>query len=392
MKILVVTSRVPFPLHDGGAIATYNQIKSYTALGHQVTLCCLNTRKHYVEEATIQQAFDFTAAVHTVEADTDLKPLPALRSLLFGTSYNIIRFDVPNMHRKLEQLCRMQSFDLIQLEGLFTAPYIDTLRQVSKAPLLLRQHNVEFRIWEKLAYHEPNPVKKWYLNILARRLKEYELTCLPKVDYVGAITESDADDMKQLCPKAKISVNPAGIDIPSEQHPGNPFEVFHIGSMEWIPNREGVRWLLEKVWPLVIQKEPRATLHLAGKGMNEDFCRPLPHGVYNDGTVDDAAGWYKGFGISVVPLMAAGGIRMKTLEALAAGKNVVSTSTGAAGLPLVHGKNVLIADNEHAFADAILRLMHDAKLRETLRMEGRTLASGYDRKRLAEQLLQQCAD
>ncbi|MBU6324789.1 MAG: hypothetical protein KJS92_04815, partial [Bacteroidetes bacterium] len=63
MNILVVTSRVPFPLHDGGAIATYNQVKSYVALGHQVTLCCLNTRKHHVDSNTIQREFSFAAEI-----------------------------------------------------------------------------------------------------------------------------------------------------------------------------------------------------------------------------------------------------------------------------------------------------------------------------------------
>ncbi|MBU6325319.1 MAG: glycosyltransferase, partial [Bacteroidetes bacterium] len=316
---------------------------------------------------------------------------PALGSLLLGTSYNIIRFDVPDMHQKLKQICRKQSFDLIQLEGLFVTPYIDTLRGVCATPLLLRQHNVEFRIWEKLAAHMRNPIKKWYLNILAQRLKQYELSCLPKVDYVAAITEDDAADMKHLCPKARILVSPAGIDIPAEQSPGDPFAVYHLGSMEWMPNQEGVRWLLEKVWPLVKEHEPRATLHLAGKGMEADFYQPLPDGVYNDGTVNDAAKWYAGFGISVVPLMAAGGIRMKTLEALAAGKNVVSTSTGAAGLPLKNDKHLLIADDANAFARAILQFMHDDTLRANLRKHGRALASGYDRKLLAAQLLQQCS-
>jgi len=387
MNILVITSRVPYPLHDGGAIATYNQVKSYAALGHRVTMCCLNTRKHFVSAATIRHAFDFAAEVITVEADTNIKPLPALRSLLDGTSYNIVRFDQAAMHRELKKICVGKSFDLIQLEGLFTAPYIETLRKISRAPLLLRQHNVEFRIWEKLAAHTPQFLKRQYLKLLARRLKAYELARLPLVNTVAAITEEDAVDLKALCPAARVITARAGIDIPVSVYPGNPLAVYHLGSMEWMPNRAGISWFLKEVWPMIIKCEPKATLHLAGKGLETDFGHPLPSGVENSGEVEDAAQWYAPFGISIVPLMAGSGVRMKTLEALAAGKNVVSTSTGAAGLPLTHGKEVLLADDPEAFAKAVLRLMHDEVLRLSLREQGRKLAARYNRIELARELL-----
>ncbi len=390
MNILVVTSRVPYPLRDGGAIATFNQVKSYAALGHRVVMCCLNTSKHYVDRATIDRAFDFAQEVHTVDANTNLKPLGALFSLLSGTSYNITRFDVPQMHQELERLCLSHQFDLIQLEGLYTAPYLETLRKVSRAPLLLRQHNVEFRIWEKLAAHAPKGIKRWYLGLLSRRLKTYELNCLPLADKVAAITDADAADMKQYCPQASIISAPAGIDLPDAVEQGNPFRVFHLGSMEWMPNQEGVHWLLNEIWPLVKKMEPRASLHLAGKGLRANFGKPLPEGVYNDGEVEDAARWYAGFGISVVPLRAASGIRMKTLEALAAGKSVVSTGAGAAGLPLMNREEAMLADTAEAFAQAILTVMHDAALRERLCLKGRAMAGRYDRNLLAAQLLQEC--
>ncbi|MEN9511598.1 MAG: hypothetical protein RLZZ370_1417 [Bacteroidota bacterium] len=389
MNILVVSSRIPFPLRDGGAIATFNQLKSYAALGHQVTLCSLNTRKHHVPGKTIEAELAFIRKVHTVEADTDIRVIPALRSLLEGSSYNMVRFDVPEMHTKLRELCTAEAFDLIQLEGLFTTPYISTIRASTKAPILLRQHNVEFRIWEKLAANTDIGPKRWYLNLLARRLKTYELRQLPKVDLVAAITEEDAQDMQHSCPKARIFTAPAGIALPNEITASDPLHSYHLGSMEWMPNQEGVQWLLAEVWPKVKAREPRAILHLAGKGLTRDFFQELPEGVINHGEVPDAGSWHAHFGISLVPLHAAGGIRMKTLEAMAAGKNVVSTTAGARGLPVQHLRELLIADSADAFADAILTLIHDTSLRNRLQQEGRALAARYECKYLAGQLLEQ---
>ncbi len=389
MNILVVSSRIPFPLRDGGAIATFNQVKSYAALGHQVTLCSLNTRKHYVSKKTIDAELPFLSRVHTVEADTDIRMIPALRSLLEGSSYNMVRFDVPEMHQKLRELCAAETFDLIQLEGLFTTPYISSIRANSQAPILLRQHNVEFRIWEKLAANTPRGPKRWYLSLLARRLKKYEVSQLSKVDLVAAITEEDNRDMQQSCPGARIITAPAGIELPKNITEGNPLDIYHLGSMEWMPNKEGVQWLLGEVWPKVQAREPRAVLHLAGKGLSKDFFQELPKGVINHGEVPDAADWYEPFGISVVPLHSAGGIRMKTLEAMAAGKNVVSTSAGARGLPVQHHRELLIADSADAFADALLSLIQDAALRTRLRQEGRTRAAQYERLTLSKELLEQ---
>lgn len=389
INILVVSSRIPYPLRDGGAIATFNQLKSYAALGHQVTLCSLNTRKHYVSRNTIEAELPFIRKVHTVEANTDIRMIPALRSLLEGSSYNMVRFDVPEMHTILRALCADESFDLIQLEGLFTTPYISSIRTSTQAPILLRQHNVEFRIWEKLAETTGIGPKRWYLNLLARRLKTYELSQLTKVDLVAAITEEDALDMQHSCPEARIITAPAGIALPAEITEADPLHIYHLGSMEWMPNKEGVQWLLREVWPRVKSQEPRAVLHLAGKGLTSDFFQELPEGVINHGEVPDAGSWYAPFGISVVPLHAAGGIRMKTLEAMAAGKNVVSTSAGARGLPVQHLRELLIADGADAFADALLSLIHDASLRKRLQQEGRTLAAKYERKTLAGQLLEQ---
>ncbi|MEY3982963.1 MAG: hypothetical protein RL160_520 [Bacteroidota bacterium] len=389
MNILVVGSRIPYPLHDGGAIATFNQLKSYAALGHQVTLCSLNTRKHYVAQDTMDTVFPFLRNVQAVEANTDIRIIPALRSLLEGSSYNMVRFDVPEMHEKLRELCAAETFDLIQLEGLFTTPYISSIRASTQAPILLRQHNVEFRIWEKLAANSGIGLKRWYLNLLARRLKKYELSQLSKVDLVAAITEEDAQDMQRYCPEALMITAPAGIELPNDITEGDPLHSYHLGSMEWMPNKEGVQWLLSEVWPKVKAVEPRAMLHLAGKGLSKDFFQELPEGVINHGEVPDAASWYAPFGISVVPLHAAGGIRMKTLEAMAAGKNVVSTTAGARGLPVQHLRELLIADSADAFADALLSLIQDEALRTKLQQEGRARAAQYERLTLSQQLLEQ---
>lgn len=388
MRILIIASRIPFPLRDGGAIATFNQFKGYAALGHTVQMLALNTRKHHVDAPTIRKELLPYGEVETCDIDTGIRWQDALLNLFSKRSYNIDRFDDAGFHTLLTRHLEKHSYDLVQFEGLFTAPYVHTVRAHSRARLILRQHNVEYRIWQKQAAAETNLLKRAYIRLLAHRLQRYETGILPSFDGVAAITEDDAKILQGHAPGLPVSHVPAGIALPEPKPAGNPKALYHIGSMEWMPNQSAVLRLVQQIWPMVKAKSPASTLHLAGKGMPQANLPELPAGVFNDGEVPDATAWSEPFGILCVPLMAASGVRMKTLEALAQGKWVVTTRVGAAGLPLVNEKHCLLADTDAAFTEAILRLQTDAGLRDTLRSEGFQLAAGYSIENSCRRMLQ----
>jgi glycosyltransferase involved in cell wall biosynthesis len=388
MKILLIASRIPYPLRDGGAIATFNQFKGYATLGHAVRMFALNTRKHFVDEETIQRELEPYGAVETYAINTDIRWQDALLNLFSRRSYNIDRFDAPGFHNLLAHHLESHQYDLVQFEGLFTAPYVHAVRANSRARLVLRQHNVEYRIWQKQAAAEPNPIKRAYLKLLARRLQRYETSVLQAFDGIAAITADDAAILQEHAPNVPVCAVPAGIALPELKPEGNSHALYHIGSMEWMPNQSAVQRLLQRIWPLVLEKNQKSTLHLAGKAMAQATLPELPPMVFNDGEVADAALWSEPFGILCVPLMAASGVRMKTLEALAEGKWVVTTSVGAAGLPLEHEKHCLIADGDAEFAAAVLRLQTDAQLREKLRRHGLELAAQYSIENSCRRMLQ----
>ena len=388
MKILLIASRIPYPLRDGGAIATFNQFKGYALLGNSIRMLALNTRKHFADEETIERELEPFGPVETFAINTEIRWQDALMNLFSRKSYNIERFNDPGFHALLARHLESHSYDLVQFEGLFTAPYVHTVRAHSHARLVLRQHNVEYRIWQKQADAEPNPLKRAYLRLLARRMQRYETSVLQAFDGIAAITADDAAILHQHAPQVPVCAVPVGIALPEPKPEGNPYALYHIGSMEWMPNQAAVLRLQQRIWPLVVEQSPQSTLHLAGKGMSKASLPQAPPMVYNDGEVADASQWSEPFGILCVPLMAASGVRMKTLEALAEGKWVVTTSVGAAGLPLEHEKHCLIADNDAEFATAILRLQTDTMLREKLRMHGLELAAEYSIENSCRRMLQ----
>jgi glycosyltransferase involved in cell wall biosynthesis len=149
--------------------------------------------------------------------------------------------------------------------------------------------------------------------------------------------------------------------------------------MEWMPNIEAVKWLVEKVWPGVRSKLPLAELHLAGKGLQKNDPDFMGEGIHVHGEISDAHAFIQSHGIMVVPVFAGGGIRVKILEAFNLGAPVVSTDIGIQGIDAHSEEELLLANTPNEFAGAMVRLQTDAGLREKLiRNAGLLIENRYE--------------
>lgn len=337
----------------------YNITCGLIDAGHSVKVLAISTKKHPLRVADVPEDFRKQTHIEGVFVDTSLNVVDAFNDLVTADNYNISRFFSADMDIRLIQLLSRTTFDIIHLESLFTTPYIPTLRRYSKAPIVLRSHNLEHVIQERIAHNERNFVKKSYRKLLARQLKAYEYNVLGQVDGVAAITEADAQHLaahQHSVPMATIpfAVKPQEYDLPP---PKGALTFFHLGSMDWHPNEYGIRWLLDHVWPRVIQKHPQARLHLAGNRMPNDLRHGRMPGVEVKGRVPDANKYLAAHHVMLVPLFSAGGMRVKIVEGMAMGKCVISTAMGAEGINHTHGKDILIADDADAFVARMEQLL-----------------------------------
>src|SRR5690349_5417127 len=178
MRILQLCNKFPYPLKDGAAIASTYLAKAYAELGNEVTLLSMNTSKHWFDTASLPKDFDHYTDIQTVFVDNRIRPLSAFFNLFSEKSYHVERFEVAAYSRKLKEMLLKEQYDFVQLESLYLAPYIPVIRECApQAKVVLRAHNVEHEIWERVAENS-NPLKKWYLNRITPRLKEYEATRL----------------------------------------------------------------------------------------------------------------------------------------------------------------------------------------------------------------------
>jgi glycosyltransferase involved in cell wall biosynthesis len=356
MKILVVGNRFPWPLHDGGAIASYRLLKSLSSAGHEVVFFSFNTVKHHVSSESIQKEFSFCRTV-AVSLNADVKPLDALRNLFTPHSYFIERYNQKEAQTQLKQLVSEEKFDLAILEGFYSSAILPVLKD--QLPVIYRAHNLEYQIWQRLAENESSWLKRVYLKIQVKRLKKEEINLLNQVNATIAISPNDASIFQQLSPKP-VHLYLPGVEIQiNGKSKLQPQSLFHLGSMEWDANQQGVEWFLRKVWPLVLSEHPDLTFHLAGKGLKKSDSKYFQQGVMNHGEVNDAREFMLNHGICIVPILAGSGIRMKLLDAMNFGIPCVATSIGAQGLKVESGNQLEIADNPKDFAAKIIGLLND---------------------------------
>lgn len=374
MKILQICHKVPFPPKDGGCIAMNLITEGLINAGHQLKVISFNQKKNF--SANLPEDYVQKTNIETLFIDTAVNPLAAFINLFSKKSYNIQRFVKKDFQKLIINTLKNNHFDIIQLESIFVSPYLDTIRQFSNAPVVLRAHNIEHLIWERMAQSSSNPLKRAYLKLLAKRLKHYETLIIRKFDGIASISDIDAKWFVQNAPEIPVATFPVGTDSVIETTPDSypPRTAFHLGSMDWLPNQEGVDWLINNVWPLVLLNIPEARLLLAGRNMPSKYFNLKNQGITIIGEVEDAKDFIIKSGIMLVPLLSGSGMRVKIIEGMAAGKAIVSTSIGAEGIPVVNDHNILIADEPEAFANHIIKLFNKPELIYQLSLNAASLA------------------
>jgi glycosyltransferase involved in cell wall biosynthesis len=353
MKILQLCKKFPLPLKDGESIAVTYLSRALHELGCEVTLLAMNTSKHYIDMNKVRPLTKHYKEVHTVDIDNKLNAVDALKNLFTKDSYHISRFRSDEFSKILEDLLKKNKYDIVQLETLYLAPYMETIRENSDALVAMRSHNIEHEIWDRITHNTQFLPKKWYIQYLSRKLKNFELGVLNDYDFLIPISQRDLQKFRNLGYVNGAQTIPIGIDF-RDYKPNmasfrkNP-SVSFIGSLDWIPNYEGINWFLNEVWPDVHQSIPDLELHIAGRNTPNDLFRWAKSKVLIHGEVRDAREFINQHPIMIVPLLSGSGMRAKILEGMALGKVIITTSLGLEGIFAENGKEVLVADTPEEF-------------------------------------------
>jgi glycosyltransferase involved in cell wall biosynthesis len=263
-------------------------------------------------------------------------------------------------------------------------------------PAVLTCHNLTWRWYESIA-RRADPLRAPLLRAEAWRYRRHVVSLLPRFQAAVAVSTLEADELRSLG-RTRVELIPTGVDTqalrPAPEDSGPPRLLF-TGTMSYPPNHVGIRWFAREVWPLVRDRIPEARLDVVGKDPPEDL-RSLDgrDAIAVHGFVESMAPYFAQAHAVVVPILIGAGIRVKIVEAMAAGRAVVSTPLGCEGLAgLEPGRHLLVAEGPEPFARDAVRLLREPGLRERLARDARELAErSYDWRPLGDRLEQVLAD
>lgn len=379
MKLLWLKSDLLVPLDKGGRLRTWHLLK-HLARRHDIT---------YVSFAAPDEPPDHLAQMRELVADLHVVPRsdPPKGSLRFYAGaafrtfdplpYAIGKYRSRAFRQRVRTLLEQGAFDLVVSD--FVLPAVNLPSSVP-CPVAVFTHNVESEIWRRHAQTQTSAPMRALYAAQHRRMLAFERRALARADGVLAVSEADRDTLDRLYGAAvrqPVHVVPTGVDTdyfrPAPGPPDRRGLVF-TGSMDWLPNEDAMVYFCREILPIVRAAEPGATLTIVGRAPTPAVSRlARDHGVQVTGRVDDVRQYMADAAVYVVPLRIGGGTRLKIFEALAMGKAVVSTTVGAEGLPVENGTHLVLADDPHGFAAAVVDLLHDEHRRRTLESAARAL-------------------
>lgn len=360
-KILHFSHKPAFPLRDGGCVAISSVLKSLISQPqNDIYHFTLATTKHPFDRDDYPSSWIERMEIDHFQINTRTDLMGAIYYLFRNQSYNIGRFKDKQLYKRLQQLLEAEKFDIIILDSLYTTPYLSLFREHCDK-IIMRAHNVEHLIWKQLANGQKFSIKRWYFNRLSKQLQHYEDLAVQSLDGIIAITEGDAQYFHRYTPAVTVTAIPTAVRTNFDNPDYSKEDFYFLGAMDWLPNKEGVHWLLKRVMP---QGLKGATLHIAGKSLQPDEIKH--ENVTCHGEVKDARDYINQHGICVIPMLSGSGIKIKLLENMAMAKPIITTSEGVRGVEVEHGRDVLIADTPEAFREQMYALLIDKEKRKTL--------------------------
>jgi len=343
----------------------YNLTRGLSSMGHDVTVLAMNTKKHFAIPDEVVYALKNIAEFRYLNINADINIIKAIVNIFFSKiPYNAERFITKKFAKKIEEILKVKKFDIVQLEGLYLVPYINTIRQNSNARISFRAHNIEHEIWERIVYNEKNILKRWYLKIMAGRIRKLEINSLNTYDLLVPITHRDAKILNGLGNSKPYHVCPAGIDLERIKYDSREVNfrcLFFLGSLDWFPNKEGLVWFINNVWQKIHARYPEVKFYVAGRNAPKWLIRRIKKSgnILFLGEVENAYDFMIDKGIMIVPLFSGSGMRVKVIEGMALGKVIVSTAIGAEGIDIKHRENIIIADSADEFEKEVGNILEN---------------------------------
>ena len=399
MRILWVKADKLLPVQNGGNIRTYHVLRYLSARDELTFYSYYAGTPDPDYERELQRQLPGAVAVCTGKAELSgaARCLDYLAHLSAQPPYAVSRFADARVQKQLQTWFREQRFDVAVCDFLDAAVNFPASLNI---PSVLFQHNVESEIWRRHSATAGNPAKKMMYRIEFRKMLRYERAAVRKFQHVIAVSENDRSLMAQWVDGDRVTVVPTGVDLaqyspdpakfdpnsdsnfaPNPRAASAPLITF-VGAMDWEPNVDGVEYFCGEIWPSIKAEVPQARFRIVGRNPDRRVQKwasgSIDDSIEVTGRVPSVVEHLRQSAVVIVPLRIGGGTRLKIYEAMATARAVVSTTVGAEGLDVHHGRDIMLADDPRSFAQAVIMLLRDPELRRRYQQAAVETAARYD--------------
>ena len=368
-KVLVVSAHLPFPPRWGFGTRVY-QLMRQIATRHDATLLCYAAPGD-ANVDRLRQEFP-VEVVQRPKQSVLRKRASQLRSLASRVPYDVWTTHSREMQGVIDRLCAEQGFELVQLESTL----LELFRFPAESRIVLDEHNVDYEVYARMHETERSPLRRAFYGSQERRFVRFEQRSWQRVAAVVATSEREAEIMRRHAPDTLVTAVPNGVDVDyfrPDSAPVEPGTIVFNGVLDYRPNIDGVNFLVDEVLPLVRKHRPDVKVQVVGRGSESAVEALRRRGVDATGEVPDVRPYLHGAEVVVVPIRMGSGTRLKVVEGLAMGKQVVSTTLGCEGVNVRDGEHLLIGDTAEVFALQIVHLFEHPEVGEALGRAGREL-------------------
>ena len=366
MKILQICPKPPMPLVDGGCIASHRLSLDLLDNKNELKILTYATYKHPYVQESFDAPFLSGTKLEFRFVDIKVNTFQLVKNFFSNQSIQVERFKDEDFKELLFDHLGQYEYDYIILDGLMTGVYAEELKKRQKAKIIYRAHNIEHKLFDQRSMFEGTWLKRLFFKIQSKRLKKFEENIWNEVDHILSISDYDKAYIQNIVDSKKVSTYAFALESGDVRKCLHPKTLFHIGSMDWKPNLDGILWFLEKVFPKIKEKHNNVTLHLAGKNIS-DYKEILgKEGVHIHSDVQSASDFMNAYELMIIPLQVGSGVRIKALEAMSIGKAIVATKKGIEGLNLLDNE-VAVVDDPNEMVDRISILLENEEMKSDMR-------------------------
>lgn len=386
MKILIVSSFLPYPLFSGGHVRLYNLLKELSPR-HEITLVC-EKRKHQAQD-DINEVKKFCKDIFVVDRKKQWSPEVVFHTAISSLPFLLAGHNLPQMKKILAKLVREKTFDVIHVETFYVAQNLPK----TTIPVVLVEHNIEYAVYQRFVDNAPFLLKP-FLQIDVEKIKYWEKKAWIDATKVVGVSDIEAKQMRQDAAVVPNGVNLSDFPYKTKLPKTNEKTVLFMGDFKWIQNRDTAFWILKDIWPLVQssvinnKSSMKLKLWVVGKHIPENIKQYASSTiVFDEHAPSKTSDIYKDADILLSPIKVGGGTSYKILEAMASGVPVVTTSLGIEGLSARHKKHALTGQSQEELSSAVLALLNNVKVYNSIRKQARKLVEdNYSWKQIAQKL------